>query len=101
MIGMLAAFGAEANTRAPILKQIQTSPVFVASAFAIIILASGGHCSGTSRASHANCTAAVSMQKPLYRQHLACQSAARVLALLENPALGPGVLTFLLLGVVQ
>jgi hypothetical protein len=40
MIGMLAAFGAEANTRAPILKQIQTSPVFVASAFAIIILAS-------------------------------------------------------------
>jgi hypothetical protein len=43
MVGMLAAFGAEANTRAPILKQIQTSPVFVASAFALIILASGAH----------------------------------------------------------
>ena len=41
MVGMLAAFGAEANTRAPILKQIQTSPVFVASAFALIILSSG------------------------------------------------------------
>ena len=41
MAGMLAAFGAEVNTRAPILKQIQTAPVFVASAFAIIILASG------------------------------------------------------------
>lgn len=44
MAGMLAAFGAEVNTRAPILKQIQTAPLFVASAFAIIILASGACC---------------------------------------------------------
>jgi hypothetical protein len=41
MAGMLAAFGAEVNTRAPILKQIQTAPVFVAGAFGLIILASG------------------------------------------------------------
>jgi hypothetical protein len=40
MAGMLAAFGAEVNTRAPILKQIQTAPVFVAGAFGLIILAS-------------------------------------------------------------